>query len=77
MVAHFLAEYYEQVNIPICTGATLYTMELWEVIILIFGQRLWIGKRMEKILINLNQCRSFHIPICDDPADQHRPLWIE
>ena len=26
-VAHFLAEYYEQVNIPICTGATSYTME--------------------------------------------------
>ena len=25
-VAPFLAEYYEQVNIPICTGATLYTM---------------------------------------------------
>ena len=36
-VAPFLVEYSEQVNIPICTGATLYTMELGEVIILIFG----------------------------------------
>ena len=52
MVAPFLAEYSEQINIPICTGATSYTIESGEVIILIFGQILCFGNRMEKILIN-------------------------
>ena len=49
-VAHFLKDYSEQVNIQICTGETSYTMELGEVIKLIFVQGLWFGKSMEKIL---------------------------
>ena len=52
-------------------------MEYGEVILLIFGQGLWFGNRMEKTLINPNQCPSFGIPICDDPTDQHRPLVID
>ena len=52
-------------------------MELGEVIILIFDQGLWFGNRMEKILINPNQCRAFCIKICDNPTNQHRPLGIE
>ena len=76
MVAPFLADYYEQVNIPIYTGATSYTIESGEVIIIIFGQGLWFGNRMEKTLINPNQCRAFDIPICDDPTDQQRTLGI-
>ena len=44
-------------------------MELGEAIILIFGQGLWFGNRMEKTLINLNKCRAFGIPIFDDPTD--------
>ena len=77
MVAPFLAEYSEHVNIPICTGATLYTMESGEVIILIFGQGLWFGNRMEKTLINPNKFQAFVIPICDEPTYQHRPLGID
>ena len=50
MVAPFLAEYSEQVNTPICTGETSYTMELGEVIILIFFQVLWFENSMEKTL---------------------------
>ena len=46
-VPPFVAEYSEQVNTPMCIGATSYTMELREVIILIFGQGLWFGNRME------------------------------
>ena len=76
-VSPFLSEYYEQVNIPICTGVTSYTMESGESIILIFGQGLWFGNRMDKTLINPNQCQAFGIPICDDPTNQHRPLVIE
>ena len=52
-------------------------MELGEVIILIFGQGLWFGNRMEKNLINPNQFRYFGIPICYEPTDQHRPLGID
>ena len=54
-VAPFLVEYYEQVNIPICTGATSYTIKSGEVMIFIFGQGLWFGNRMEKTSINPNQ----------------------
>ena len=46
-VAPFLAEYSEQKNIPIFTGVTSYTMESGEVIIIIFGQGLWFGNRMD------------------------------
>ena len=76
-VTPFLEKYSEQVNIPICTGATLYTMESGEVIILIFGQGLWFGNRMDKTLINPNQYQHFGIPICDNHTDQHKPLGIE
>ena len=75
-VSPFLAEYSEQVNIPICTAATSYTLSTGEVILLIFGQGLWFGNRMEKSLINPNQCRAFDVPICDDPTDPHRTLGI-
>ena len=77
MVAPLLAEYSKQLNIPICAGATSYTMESGEIIILIFCQGLWFGNRMEKTLINPNQCQYFGIIICDDPNDQHIPLGIE
>ena len=73
----FLADYYEQVNVPICTDATLYTMELEEVIVLIFVKGLWFGNSIEKTLINPNKCKDFGIPIYDNFTDQHRPLGIE
>ena len=75
-VSPFLAEYSEQVNIPICTAATSYTLPTGEVILLIFGQGLWFGNRMKKSLINPNQCRAFDVPVCDDPTDPHRTLGI-
>ena len=55
-VAPFLAEYYEQVNIPIYTGTTSCTMDSGEFIILIFVQGLWFVNRMEKTLIHPNKC---------------------
>ena len=30
-----------------------------------------------EIFNNLNQCRYFFIPICDEHTNQHRPLGIE
>ena len=75
-VAPFLAEYSEQINIQICTGATAYTLETGEMVILLFGQGLWFGDRMDKSLINPYQCRSYGIQLCDDPIDPHRKLGI-
>ena len=52
-------------------------MESGEVVIVIFGEGLWFGNRMDETLINPNRCQSFVIPIYDDPTDKHRPLVIE
>ena len=52
-------------------------MELGEVIILIFGQGLWFGNRMEKTLINPNQCQYFGIKICDESTNHNREMGIE
>ena len=75
-VSPFLAEYSEHINIQICTCATAYSSESSEMIILLFGQRLWFENRMNKNLTNPYQCRSFGIPICDDPTDPNRELGI-
>jgi len=49
-----------------------------EVIILIFGQGLWFGNRMERSLINPYQCRAFGIGLCDDLTDPNgRKLGFE
>ena len=42
-----------------------------------FEKGLWFVNRMEKSLINPNQCQKFGIKICDDMTDQHRKLVIE
>ena len=54
MLFPFLAEYFEQ----ICTGATVYSLESGEMNILLCGQGLWFGNRMDKSLINPYKCRS-------------------
>ena len=73
-VSPFLGEYDATENVRICSGATAYTTAEGETIILIFGQGLWFGERMDKSLINPNQCRSFGIGVCDDPTDPYRQL---
>ena len=40
-------EYVEQMNVPICTGVTVLTIDSGGVVILNFGQGLWFGNRME------------------------------
>ena len=43
----FLLEYAEQMNVPICTGLTAFTLNSREVVILEFGQGLWFVNRIE------------------------------
>ena len=75
-VAPFLDEYQEQEDVQICTAATAFDTTHGETIILRFGQGLWFGNRMEKSLLNPNQCRFFGIPVCDDPTDPYRQIGI-
>ena len=53
------------------------TLDSGEVVILEFGQGLWFGNRMEKSLINPNQCQKFGVQIFDDPTNPHRNMGIE
>ena len=64
-------------NVPIFTGVTALTLDSGEVVILEFRKGMWFGNRMEKSLINPNQCRKFGIQICDDPTDPYGKLGIE
>ena len=73
----FLPEYAEQMNVPICIVVTELTFYSGEVVIMEFLQGLWFGNRMEKSLINPNQCRKFGIQICNDPTHPHRNMGIE
>ena len=73
----FLVEYTEQVNIPICTGVIVLTLDSGEVVILEFRQGWWFLNRMEKSLINSNECQEFVIQICDDPTDPYRKFVID
>ena len=67
----------EQVNVIIFTGFTELTLDSVEVVILEFSQGLWFRKRMEKLIINKNQCQKFGIQICDYVTDSHRKLVTE
>ena len=75
-VSPFLAEYEETQDVDIVTGATAVDLEDGSTVICVFGQGLWFGNRMDKNLINPNQCRHYGVSLCDDPTDPHRPLAI-
>ena len=76
-VSPFLPEYSEQLDVPIFTGATVVDLGNGSTLVLIFGQGLWFGDRMENILINPNQCRHYGIPFCDYPTDKYRDIVLE
>ena len=77
LVSPFLSEYTTTDNVEICTAATAWTSHTCQVSILLFGQGLWFGERMDRSLINPKQCRSFGISLCDDPTDPHRTLGFQ
>ena len=73
-VSPFLPEYESAENIEIYTAATAWTNDHGKTFILVFGQGLWFGDRIDRSLVNPNQCRAFGISLCDDPTDTHRAL---
>ena len=64
-------------HVPIFTSVTALTLDSGGVLILEFGQGLWFENRMEKSLINPNQCRKFGIRIFDDPTNPYRKMVIQ
>ena len=62
-VSYFLPGYSEELGVPIVPGATEVDLENGSMVITIFGQVLWFGDRMDKSLINTNQCRNYGIPV--------------
>ena len=76
-VSPFLSEYTAIDNVEICTAATAWTTHTGQLYILIFGQGLCFGERMDISLINPNQCRSYGISPCGDPKEPHRTLGFQ
>ena len=76
-VSPFLSEYTATDNVEICTAATAWTIHSGQVYILVFVQGLFFVDRMDRSLINPNQCRSYDILLCDDATDPHRPLGFQ
>ena len=76
-VSPFLSRYTNTDNVEICTAATAWTIHTGQVYILVFVQGIWFGDRMDRSLINPNQCCSFGIYFCDDPTDPHMPLGFQ
>ena len=76
-VSPFLSEYTTKDNVKICTAETACKIHTGQVYILVFGQGLLFGDRMDRSLIKHNQCRSYGISICDDTTDPHWPLGFQ
>ena len=73
-ITTFLSSYKVQEDIKIFSGATVVTLDTGETILIIFGQGLWFGYRMDKSLVNPNQCRSYGVGVCGNQTDPHRKL---
>ena len=76
-VSPFLSEYTTTDNVEIFTAANAWTSHIVQVYILVFGQVIWFGDRMDISRINPNQYRSYDISLCDDPTEPHRPLGLQ
>ena len=44
----FLEEYPEQINTPICSAGTAYTLGIIKMVISVFGRGLWFENGMER-----------------------------
>ena len=75
--SQFLPEYFEQVDVPIVTGATAVDLKHGSTEILIFGQGIQFIDRMDRTLIKPNQCSNYGIPVCDYLTDNHTEIGIE
>ena len=67
-VSPYADEYNAIRNVPVVTGATVWTNSQDGVpILLVFNKALWMGDRLHHTLINPNQLRSYGVDVQDNP----------
>ena len=58
-------------------GATTYDDPISSITyIIVFNESLYYGRELDHLLINLNQVRSYRIPLWDDPFDNFYNLSV-
>ena len=66
-VSTLLEEHPEQINTPICSAGTTYTLGSVEMVILVFGKSLWFAIHMDTSIIKPNQWRAYGISLWKEP----------
>ena len=69
-VSPYSSQYEAVRNIPVVTGATVWTNAAdGTAYLLIFHESLWMGNRLDNTLVNPNQLRAYDVSIQDNPFD--------
>ena len=75
-VSPYSSQYKTVWNIPVVTGATVWTNAAdGMAYLLIFHESLWMGDKLDQTLVNPNQLRAYGVSIQDNPFDA-KPLSI-
>ena len=75
-VSPYSSEYEAVPNVPVVTGATVWTNNTdGMAYLLIFHESLWMGDKLDHTLVNPNQLRTYGVSIQDNPFDT-KPLSI-
>ena len=75
-VSPYSSEYKAVPNVPVVTGATVWTNPMdGTTYLLVFHESLWMGDKLDHTLVNPNQLRAYGVSIQDNPFDT-KPLSI-
>ena len=75
-VSPYSSEYQAVWNVPVVTGATVWTNPTdGTAYLLVFHEFLWMGDKLDHTLVNPNQVRAYSVSIQDNPFDT-KPLSI-
>ena len=75
-VSPYSSQYEVVRNIPVVTGATVWTNAAdGMAYLLIFHESLWMGDKLDHTLVNPNQLRAYGVTVQDNPFDA-KPLSI-
>ena len=75
-VSPYSSEYEAVQNVPVITGATVWTNATdGAAYLLIFHESVWMGDKLDHTLVNPNQLRAYGVSVQDNPFDA-KPLSI-
>ena len=75
-VSPYSSEYEAVQNVPVVTGARVWTNPTdGTAYLLVFHESLWMGDKLDHILVNPNQLQAYGVSIQDNPFDT-KPLSI-